>query len=117
MTDFSKGDQVEWHWGQGTASGKVKERFTDEVTRTIKGSEITRHASKDDPAYLLEQDDGGEVLKSGSELSKASGGSGSSSGGGSDEPTKAELYEKAKDEGVDGRSKMDKGELKDAVGD
>ncbi len=36
-------------------------------------------------------------------------------GSGSDEPTKQDLYEKAKQLDVEGRSKMDKGELKQAV--
>ena len=72
MADYKKGDKVEWKWGNGKAEGKVAEKFTEKVTRTIKGSEITRDASKDEPAYMIEQDDGGKVLKSGSELSKAS---------------------------------------------
>ena len=63
------GDQVEWSWGNGTGTGEVTERFTSKVTRTIKGSEITRDATDDDPAFLIRQDDGDEVLKSGSELS------------------------------------------------
>lgn len=63
------GDTVEWKWGSGTASGTIVERFTDKVTRTIKGSEVTRNATEGDPAYLLEQDDGDIVLKSASELS------------------------------------------------
>ena len=117
MSDFSKGDRVEWKWGNGTGTGKVTERFTDDVERTIKGSKVSRKASKDDPAYLIEQEDGDEVLKGGSELSKASGGSGGGSGGSDDGRTKAELYEEAKEEGVDGRSKMDKAELRDAVDD
>lgn len=66
--DIHIGDTVTWTWGSGTASGTVKERFTDKVTRTIEGSEITRNATDDEPAYLVEQDDGGRVLKSGSEL-------------------------------------------------
>lgn len=32
--------------------------------------ERTRNASEDEPAYLIEQEDGDEVLKSGSELKK-----------------------------------------------
>ena len=71
MADFSKGDTVEWEWGDGTAKGRVTERFTEKVTRTLKGSEITRDASSDEPAYLIEQEDGDEVLKSASELSAA----------------------------------------------
>lgn len=65
------GDTVEWNWGSGTGSGTVTERFTSKVTRTIKGNEVTRDASDDEPAYLIEQDDGDRVLKSASELSRS----------------------------------------------
>jgi len=41
------------------------------VTRTIDGTEVTRDASEDEPAYMIKQDDGGKVLKSASELSSA----------------------------------------------
>ena len=71
MATFKKGDRVSWHWGSGTATGTVTEAFTDKVTRTIKGSEVTRNASDDEPAYLIEQEDGDRVLKSASELSGA----------------------------------------------
>ena len=71
MATFRKGSKVSWHWGSGTATGTVAERFTEKVTRTIKGTEVTRDASDDEPAYLIEQDDGDRVLKSESELSKA----------------------------------------------
>ncbi len=67
---YKKGDSVTWEWGKGEATGKIKEKFTEKVTRTTKGSEITRNASDDEPAYLIEQEDGDEVLKSGSELKK-----------------------------------------------
>ncbi|MCW2819969.1 MAG: hypothetical protein JWR42_2756 [Marmoricola sp.] len=63
-----KGTEVSWKWGQNTASGKVTEIHRDKVTRTIKGSEITRNGSDDDPAYEIEQEDGTRVLKLGSEL-------------------------------------------------
>jgi Hypervirulence associated proteins TUDOR domain len=36
----------------------------------IKGQKITRIASRDEPAYLVRQDDGDEVLKSASELAR-----------------------------------------------
>ena len=67
--DIHIGDTVEWNWGGGTGTGTVQERFTSKVTRTIKGSEVTRQASDDEPAYLIEQDDGDQVVKSASELS------------------------------------------------
>lgn len=66
--DIHVGDTVEWNWGSGTGTGSVRERFTDDVTRTIDGTEVTRHASRDEPAYLVEQDDGLRVLKSTTEL-------------------------------------------------
>jgi len=39
------------------------------VTRTLKGSEVTKDGTEDNPAYLIKQEDGDEVLKRGSELS------------------------------------------------
>ena len=66
--DIHIGDTVSWKWGDSTTSGEVQERFTEKVTRTIKGEEITRDASEDEPAYLIEQEDGDRVLKSASEL-------------------------------------------------
>ena len=68
---FRKGQKVSWKWGNGTGEGKITERFERDVTRTIKVEEISRKGSKDDPAYLVEQEDGGKVLKLGSELSAA----------------------------------------------
>ena len=71
MPRYSSGDKVEWNWGSGTATGTVRESFTESVTRTIKGNEVTRDADADNPAYLVEQDDGDRVLKSEGELSNA----------------------------------------------
>ena len=64
------GDKVNWEWGNGSANGKITEVFTDKTTKVIKGSEITRKASKQEPAYLIVQEDGDKVLKSHSEVSK-----------------------------------------------
>lgn len=68
---ISVGDTVNWSWGNGTGTGKVVERFTDDVTRTIDGTEVTRNATKDEPAFLIKQEDGDRVLKSVTELSKS----------------------------------------------
>ncbi|QYX57262.1 DUF2945 domain-containing protein [Roseovarius sp. SCSIO 43702] len=68
---IATGDKVKWNWGEGEGTGEVIERFTRKVTRTIKGNEVTRDASPDDPAFLIEQEDGDRVLKSASELKKA----------------------------------------------
>ena len=66
--DYHIDDTVEWDWGNGTGSGTITERFTEKVTRTIDGNEVTRDASEDEPAYMIEQEDGSRVLKSASEL-------------------------------------------------
>ncbi|WP_449396736.1 DUF2945 domain-containing protein [Devosia riboflavina] len=65
---FRKGSKVSWTWGAHEAQGKIIERFTSRVTRTIKGTDVTREASWKEPAYLIEQADGDRVLKSWSEL-------------------------------------------------
>ena len=71
MSGYSEGDRVEWNWGNGTGTGKVAKVYTQKITKKIDGTEVTRNATDDEPAYLIKQEDGGEVLKSGSELSKA----------------------------------------------
>ena len=65
------GTEVTWSWGNGSASGKVTEVHHDDVTRTTKGQEITRHGNEDDPAYVIEQEDGTVVLKLRSEVERA----------------------------------------------
>ena len=63
-----KGSKVSWTWGAHEAHGKIVERFTTKVTRTLKGTEVTREASAKEPAFLIEQEHGDQVLKSKSEL-------------------------------------------------
>ena len=65
---FKVGDKVKWRWGDGWGRGIVQERFTDDVSCDIEGTEVKRQASEDTPAYKIEQDDGSEVLKSHSEI-------------------------------------------------
>jgi hypothetical protein len=64
------GSSVSWEWGKGTASGKVTEIYREEITKTIKGSKIKRNGTKDNPAYLIEQENGTQVLKLKSELNE-----------------------------------------------
>ncbi|MCC9599603.1 DUF2945 domain-containing protein [Stieleria sp. JC731] len=68
---FQVKQHVQWDHAGNTAKGQITEAFKEKVTRTIKGNEVTRNASEDEPAYLIEQEDGDRVLKSESELSKA----------------------------------------------
>lgn len=71
MQTIKVGDAVEWRWGRSKAQGTVKRRFTNDVTRQIKGKRITRKADRGEPAFLIGQADGGRVLKSQSEVTKA----------------------------------------------
>lgn len=64
------GTQVKWKWGNGTATGKVKETYTKKVTKTIKGNDITRNGESGNKALYIEQDDGDYVLKSESEVER-----------------------------------------------
>lgn len=65
---FSEGDRVKWNWGNGQGEGVVVEIHTSRVEKTIKGVELVRNADGHNPAYLIRQDDGDEVLKSESEI-------------------------------------------------
>lgn len=64
----SIGDKVKWNWGQGTAQGKITQIYKERVSKTLKGSEIVRDGNDDNPAYLIEQSYGDQVLKLESEL-------------------------------------------------
>ena len=66
-----QGTQVSWKWGSSTAEGKVAEVHHDKVTRTTKGEAVTRNGTDDDPAYVIEQEDGTVVLKLRSELQES----------------------------------------------
>ena len=68
---MKKGDRVRWHWGSGTAAGTISETFTERITRRIKGAEVTRNGSAEDPALLITQEDGDAVLKLASEVERA----------------------------------------------
>ncbi len=65
------GTSVTWAWGSSTAEGKVVEVHHDRVSRTTKGQEVTRHGSRENPAYVIEQEDGTVVLKLSSEVERA----------------------------------------------
>ncbi len=68
-----EGSTVRWQWSGSTAEGKVVEIHRSRITRTLGGSEITRNGSDDDPAYVIEQDDGAKVLKLKSEVESVGG--------------------------------------------
>lgn len=70
MGSYKKGDAVSWKWGNGRASGTIKEKHKEKITRQIDGEEITRNGSEGDLALLIEQEDGQRVLKLESEVEK-----------------------------------------------
>lgn len=65
---MKKGDKVHWNWGKSQAEGTIKEKSEKTITKKIKGTEVKRNASKDESAYIIEQQSGTEVVKSESEL-------------------------------------------------
>jgi len=62
------GSPVSWAWGNGRGTGTVLQVHTRRVTRSLRGSDITRNGTGDCPAYLIETDDGSQVLKLHSEV-------------------------------------------------
>ncbi len=68
MADNLKaGDKVTWSSHGGTAHGKVVKKLTSECQ--IKGHKVA--ASKDDPQYLVETDEGKQAAHKPSALKKA----------------------------------------------
>ncbi|GAB3175012.1 hypervirulence associated TUDOR domain-containing protein [Telluribacter humicola] len=66
-----KGTKVRWKWGNGYAEGKIKELRKAEVEKKIKGTTVKRNGTQSDPAVLIEQEDGTQVLKLKSEVERA----------------------------------------------
>ncbi|MBY0302050.1 MULTISPECIES: DUF2945 domain-containing protein [Sphingomonas] len=66
-SDLKKGDEVTWKSHGGTAHGTVEKTLTSDTT--IKGHTV--RASKDDPQYLVESDNGGKAAHKRTALKKA----------------------------------------------
>ena len=50
MSDhYGEDDKVEWNWGTGT----VRKRYAHRQTLKIKGTEVTRDADDENPAYRI----------------------------------------------------------------
>ncbi len=82
--EFHKGDRVQWSSGQGTATGTVQERITED--KTVDGSKVS--ASKGDPRYLVENDNTGTVTGHRPDALSKADSSGSSSGSSSSDKFK-----------------------------
>lgn len=70
MTTLKKGDQVEWKYGKSKAAGKVTELHQDDVSKKVQGKTVKRKGSAQEPALVIKQDNGKEVIKSASEVTK-----------------------------------------------
>ena len=64
--DLGKGDKVSWNSHGGSAHGKVVRKVTSPMT--IKGNKVA--ASKDNPEYLVETEDGKRAAHKPGALSK-----------------------------------------------
>lgn len=68
MTDYKKGDKVEWDSSGGHSVGKVVKQVT--APTQIKGHKVA--ASKDNPEYIVRSDkSGGEAAHKPESLNKA----------------------------------------------
>ena len=67
MTEFKKGDKVEWSSHGGTAHGTVEKKQTTDTK--IKSHQV--RASKDDPQFIVKSDKGGEAAHKPDALKKA----------------------------------------------
>lgn len=69
MNNYSNGSHVTWKCEEGKAVGKIIASYDFVVSRAINGQKVTRNGTPEDPAYLIVQEDGSEVLKLHSEIS------------------------------------------------
>ena len=67
MAELKAGDEVTWKSHGGTAHGKVEKKQTSDTH--IKGHTV--RASKDDPQYIVESDNGGKAAHKAGALKKA----------------------------------------------
>ena len=67
MADLKKGDKVTWSSHGGAAHGKVEKKVTSDTK--IKDHQV--RASKDDPQYIVESDNGGKAAHKADALKKA----------------------------------------------
>jgi hypothetical protein len=65
--EFKRGDHVEWNSEAGRVRGTIQKKVTSEIT--FKG--YKRHATKDDPQYIIKSDKTDHVaIHKGSALKK-----------------------------------------------
>ena len=67
---FKEGDEVRWACSDGHGLGVVQSVFDEKTTPKIKGTEVMRNGTKDDPAIYFKQEDGDAVVKLASKIKK-----------------------------------------------
>lgn len=89
---FKSGDKVEWSSGKGTSTGKVKEKITE--SKTVEGNSVS--ATKEDPRYLVENENTGNISGHKPEsLKKVNSSSSDSSDSDSEREEKIEEFDEA----------------------
>ncbi|MFT6998933.1 MAG: hypothetical protein ACJAQ4_002696 [Cryomorphaceae bacterium] len=53
MGNFNVGDNLKWSWGNGHGMGKVKGKFTSDVSILIKANLVRQNTFEKEPANLL----------------------------------------------------------------
>jgi hypothetical protein len=66
--EFRVAQNVSWKWLGRVINGTIQEIYFNSITQEIKGKRITRHGSKENPAYLVKSEAGNFALKLKSEL-------------------------------------------------
>ncbi|MCC5622702.1 DUF2945 domain-containing protein [Nostoc sp. CHAB 5715] len=70
-TGIGVGTEVSWNYASDKGYGRVVRVHKENVTRTIKGSQITRNGTSENPALEIMVEGGGMALKLTSEVSRS----------------------------------------------
>lgn len=68
LKKYSIGAPVQWKWLGGLIDGHIREVHFEPITKTLKGKNIKRNGSKENPAYLVQSEAGNFALKLQTEL-------------------------------------------------
>jgi hypothetical protein len=60
---MKQNDHVGWKWANGIATGVISDVRPEKTEIVSKGARVVRNGTPDDPAIIIKQDNGTEVLK------------------------------------------------------
>lgn len=66
---FRVGQRVAWNLGSQFGEGVIKKIYKKTITLKLGGVEVTRHGTSDNPAFLIDADDGQVHLMLSSQVS------------------------------------------------